>query len=366
MKVYWLFNHPAPYKVDLFNILGKSVDLTVVFERDSEGGRNATFYNEKATNFKVHICKSIKLGALNSFTREPLKILKSEHFDIVVINGWRMYAERLLIRYCRKHNIPYVFAINGGIVREKENFLLKHLKNKYMSRASSYLAPDKRSANYLIHYGADESKIHLFPYSTVFEEQVLLAPYTKEQKSAVKTQFRMVGEKTFISSGQLIERKNFGELIDIWASLPSGYHLYIAGEGPLKEKLSKQIETLGLTNVHLMGYLSHDSLLKCFRGADAFVFLSKEDIYGHVINEALSQGIPVITPECVNAGSKLIQNGKNGYLVKLGDKKGILKAIQKVANQDDLGEGALATARENTIEKTAEFHLRFFEDYLKQ
>lgn len=365
MKVYWLFNHPAPYKVDLFNLLGQSIDLTVVFERASEGDRNATFYSEKATGFKAHVCNSIKLGTLNSFTREPLKILKSDQFDIVVINGWRMYAERVVIRYCRRHKIPYVFAINGGIIPAKDNFIKKYLKKKYIPGAKSYLAPDLRSGKYLTHYGADESKIHYFPYSTVFEDQVLLAPYTKSQKEATKTKFRMVGSKTFISSGQLIERKNFSELIDAWASLPQDYHLYIAGDGPLKESLLKQIESLGLPNVHLMGYLNHKDMLTCFRGADSFVFLSKEDIYGHVINEAMSQGLPVVCPECVNAGSNLIKDGYNGYLVKLGDKEGIVKAIENSLDPK-LADGALATARENTIEKTAEFHLRFFEEYLKQ
>ena len=57
--------------------------------------------------------------------------------------------------------------------------------------------------------------------------------------------------------------------------------------------------------------------------------------------------------------------GYNGYLVKLGDKEGIVKAIENSLDPK-LADGALATARENTIEKTAEFHLRFFEEYLKQ
>jgi hypothetical protein len=39
MKVLWLFNHPAPYKIDFFNELGKNVELTAIFERTAEGDR---------------------------------------------------------------------------------------------------------------------------------------------------------------------------------------------------------------------------------------------------------------------------------------------------------------------------------------
>jgi glycosyltransferase involved in cell wall biosynthesis len=53
-----------------------------------------------------------------------------------------------------------------------------------------------------------------------------------------------------------------------------------------------------------------------------FVFLSKEDIYGHVINEALSQGLPVVSSSHVNAAAHLIKNGYDGFLIDLGDPEG--------------------------------------------
>ncbi|MBO6285234.1 MAG: hypothetical protein J6O18_02835 [Bacilli bacterium] len=43
MRIFWLFNHPAPYKVEFFNRLGKNNELTVYFERASEAGR-ITFF----------------------------------------------------------------------------------------------------------------------------------------------------------------------------------------------------------------------------------------------------------------------------------------------------------------------------------
>ena len=364
MKIFWLFNHPAPYKVDLFNELGKQTDFFAVFERDSEGDRNPLFYDREATKFKAHFCKSIKLGVLNSYTDEPVKLLKQDQYDIVVLNGWRMIGERKAIRYCKKHSVPYVFAINGGIVPKKENPLIAKIKTKYISGASSYLCPDEKSKGYLTHYGADESKIHLFPYSTVHEDEMLLNPYSEQQKRTLQEKYRINCRRMFISVGQLIERKNYGQLIRLWKDMPKEDALLILGDGPLNEELQNQIKSEGLNNIYLFGQVDHAKSLEMMRMADAFVLLSKEDIYGHVINEAMSQGIPVIAPTTMNAACHLIEDGKNGFLVSLDDEAGIMKALQSDFDES-MCQAALDVARQNTIEESAAWHMHFFKQYLE-
>lgn len=132
MKVFWLFNHPAPYKVDFFNLLGKSCELTVCFERHSEGDRNPSFYAEKAKNFKMLLPHSLPLGDFNNYTDLPIKEIKKNHYDVIVINGWSTLTEMRCISYLKKHNIPYVFAINGGVIRENEHSYKKSLKQKFL------------------------------------------------------------------------------------------------------------------------------------------------------------------------------------------------------------------------------------------
>ena len=365
MKIFWLFNHPAPYKVDLFNELGKQTDFFAVFERSSEGDRNPIFYDREAVNFKTHFCKGIKLGVLNSYTSEPVKLLKQDNYDIVVLNGWRMIGERKAIRYCKKHHVPYVFAINGGIVPKKENPLIAKIKTKYISGASSYLCPDEKSKEYLIHYGADESKIHLFPYSTVHQDEMLLCPYSEKQRRTLQDHYRILANRLFVSVGQLIERKNYGQLIDIWKNMPKDDVLVILGDGPLAEELRGLVKKLGLYNVYLLGHVDHQTSLEMMRMADAFILLSKEDIYGHVINEAMSQGTPVIAPTTMNAACHLIQNGQNGFLVDLENEEGILEALRSEFTEA-MGQAAIEVAKQNTIEESAKWHMEFFRHYLEE
>ena len=43
MKVLIVFNQPAPYKVNLFTLLAKEIDLTVIFERSACPNRDKLF-----------------------------------------------------------------------------------------------------------------------------------------------------------------------------------------------------------------------------------------------------------------------------------------------------------------------------------
>ncbi len=363
MKVFWVFNHPAPYKVDFFNVLGKLVDLTVVFERHREKGRNATFYSQKAINYHETIANSIYLGGIDNYTHVPIKFLKKKQFDLVVINGWRTLTERRTISYCRKHHIPYLFYINGGIVPKKEANWKAKLKRKYISNADYYLAPEESSKAYLTHYGAEESKIAFYPYSTVFEKEVLKAPLPLEEKNVLRKKFGIQGKKVFVSTGQFIPRKNFEQLIRIWPKMPEDYVLYIVGEGPLKSQYEATIRELGLKNVCLHPFMKHADLLSFFSCCDAFIFLSKEDIYGHVINEALTQGIPVIASKGSNSATQLIQSGINGFLVNL-DEEEIVKAANSL--NEEMAIKASELAQTNTIEHSAKVHFEYFQELLHQ
>ena len=46
MKVLIVFNHPAPYKVKLFNEIDKYMDLDVIFERTEASDRPKDFYGD--------------------------------------------------------------------------------------------------------------------------------------------------------------------------------------------------------------------------------------------------------------------------------------------------------------------------------
>lgn len=365
MKVLWVFNHPAPYKVDFFNELGKKCDLTVFFERSNESDRNPQFYYEKAKNFSCHVLKSLKLGAANNYTGVAKKEIKEHSYDVIVMNGYSTFTEMKAIKYLHKKKMPYIFAINGGIVRKSESGLRRYLKHKFISDAAMYLAPDPKSAEYLKYYGADEKKIKLYPYSTVFAKEVLPEPLTENERAALRKELDIDGERLYLAVGQFIERKNNTELLAIWKDMPKNYHLMIVGNGPEKPAYEKYIRDNSLSNVTIMDYEPHQRVLGLFKLADYSLFLTKEDIYGHVVNESMSQGTPVIASTHSNSALNLIESGKNGFLVDLDKPEEVAKALQNESSMT-MRTAAIATAKANTIETMAERHYALFEEMLRK
>lgn len=365
MKVLWVFNHPAPYKVDFFNELGKKCELTVLFERSSEGDRNKAFYYEKANGFECHVLKSLKLGKLNNWTREVVRYIKNGHYDIIVMNGYSTLTEMNAIHYLQKKKIPYIFAINGGLIRHSESFLRRFLKKEYISKAALYLAPDPRSAEYLKFYGADANRIRLYPYSTVFAKEVLETPLPSSEQLSLRKKEGLPGTRLYVSVGQFISRKNNFSLLSYWKQMPETSTLLLVGHGPEKADYEKFVSDNNLKNVFLRDYEPHSKILGLFKIADFSIFLTKEDIYGHVVNESLSQGTPVIASTNANSSLNLIQDGTNGYLVNIEKNDTIEKALVKEPNEA-LRLGALETARKNTIETMVQKHFELFKEFLQK
>ena len=359
MKVFWLFNHPAPYKVNYFNELGKQVELDVYFERASEKSRNSIFYSEKPLSFSCHICNSQAWGEGNNYTHEPIEALKKNKYDIIVINGWRTLTEQRTIAYCKRHKLPYVFWINGGIINPKEGALKRRIKIHFIQGAELYFSPDENSSSYLTYYGASKDKIVCYPYSTVFEKELSSSPISFEEKRHLRDNLGLKGERIFFSAGQFIERKNYKTLIRLWRLMSSSDSLYIFGEGEQKKEYESLIRSLDLRNVFLLPFKPHEEILKYFRAGDCFVFLSKEDIYGHVINEALSQALPVVSSKKVNAALHLIKDGEDGYLVNWENEEEIVKVLRGFPNKA-MEENALKVAQNNTIEKSVQSFVDFF------
>lgn len=364
MKVLWLFNHPAPYKVDLFNLIGREVELTALFERVSEKGRNELFYSRPALSFRALTCRGLTIGGYQSFSLTPIDLLESEEFDIVVINGYSTFTEMKTIGYLKKRKIPYVFSINGGVIREKENALKRKAKTSIMQGAAYYLCPDEASAEYLVHYGAERERITLYPYSTVFESEILSSPLSDMEKQRIaKEEFGIEAERIFVSAGQFIRRKNLECLIRLWRRVPSSYRLLLVGEGEEKEKYQRLIGKLGLGNVELLPYLRKEKLLRLFSSADAFLFPTKEDIYGHVVNESLSSALPVISSPYSNAAKKLLKEGENGFIVDFDNEEAVLEAMDKVKSLPR--EKCLEVARQNSLEESERFFISYFQGLAK-
>jgi glycosyltransferase involved in cell wall biosynthesis len=354
-----VFAHPAPYKVHLFNSLAKHIDITVVFEREMDRYSRLQYLDPATFKFKHFWLKGIAFGQHNHVSLELIHHLKTHRYDHIIMNGYSTMSEILTILYLQKQRIPYYLYINGGVIR-RDPFWRKALKRTLIQGAKGYFSPSVKVDPYLIHYGANPKHIYHYPYSTVFAHEVLKAPLSPLEKSALRTTVGLPSEgRVCLAIGQFIPRKNFLALIQAWQHVAKDHHLVIVGDGPLKKRYEREIQALNLSHVTLRPFQPKSLLLSMLRASDVFALMSKEDIYGHVINEALSQGVPVLASEHIVSAQTLIEPGRHGMLMPLTQ----MQQLPKVFNQVLLlnaADACLEVARANTIEIMTQKHLDIF------
>ena len=117
-----------------------------------------------------------------------------------------------------------------------------------------------------------------------------------------------------IAIGSFIKRKGMDILIKASKELDNNIKVYIIG-GEITAEYENMLNNLHIDNVTFVNFMEKEKLLNYYRAADLFVLPTREDIWGLVINEALANGLPVITSKYCGAGLELIKNDYNGYII---------------------------------------------------
>lgn len=366
MKILFVFNHPAPYKVRLFNELAKDKDLEldVIFERKSASDRPKDFYNCDKFDFNAMFLKRGAFSREQSNTGELTRYIRDnfKKYDLIIMNGYSTITEIRAIRFMKKKHIPFALYVNGGVIREKESSFKKKFKTSLVTSAFHYFSPCKEANDFLKYYGAHEKDISTYVYSTLYDKDVLPAPLSKKEKNFYRMRFGMPEQgKIFVTFGQFIPRKNNIQLLTQF--IGRNDNLVLIGSGPEKGEYERIIAQNHMQNVKIFDFVKKDVLFDMIKGCDCFVTLSKEDIYGHTTNEAMANGLPVISSDNVVSSKHLIQNGYNGYLISLDDNKKIQESLNNI--NEEMSANAIATAKENTIEKSAKIHAELFKEFAK-
>jgi len=152
-----------------------------------------------------------------------------------------------------------------------------------------------------------------------------------------------------ITVGRLVEDKAQSHLIQAFSSIAEKYvnwDLLIFGEGQLRKKLTELVVSEGLSDrIYLPGETKNP--IAEMKQSQMFVLTSLWEGFGNVIVEAMSAGIPVISTDCESGPSEIIDHGKTGLLVPVGNIEKIAKAMEKlISNKESRTSLARAASQE--------------------
>jgi glycosyltransferase involved in cell wall biosynthesis len=365
MKVLIISNIPSPYRIDFFNELGKVVDLTVIFEAKTAKGIKFNWNLEEIKWFKAEFLKEGNIEE-KKVDWSILKYIKKNYYDIIIVTSYAYFTEMVALLTLKFKKIPYYLEIDGGIIRNDENYFKSKFKSFLISNAKGYFSPSKSSDDYLEYYGAKKEKIYRYPFSSLKDEDVLQDVINREEKYKIRKKLKLVKTKMVLSVGQFIHRKGFDVLLHACSKLEEDVGIYIIGGHPTEEYLELK-NKLGLTNVHFSGFKTKAELSEYFKAADLFVLPTREDIWGLVINEAMAYGLPVVTTDKCVAGLELVEDNVNGYIVPVGDSETLAEKINSIINdsetQNNMSLNNLSKIKNYKIENMAKQHIEVFDKY---
>lgn len=161
--------------------------------------------------------------------------------------------------------------------------------------------------------------------------------YPKNGDDAVFCRIRIdINEPYFLFLGVLRYYKGIHILISAAKSLNA--KVIIAGSGPEKEKLKKQVETLGLKNVYFAGQVTNKEKISLIKNCTALVLPShlRSEAYGMVLVEASMMSKPMISCEIGTGTSYVNCHDKTGLVVKPENAGEMYDAMQTILADTNL------------------------------
>ena len=196
---------------------------------------------------------------------------------------------------------------------------------------------------------------------------------------ALRREHGLEGKFVFLFSGQFVERKGIDVLLAAYGRLArerDDLALVLLGDGPLRERLLGDAGKRGQSpfvprptptnaprrcpvgarlravpagtdrrlvgdsplfpGVLSPGQVCQAELPAWFAAADAFVFPSRHDGWGVVINEACAAGLPIVTTHAVGAARDLVIEGQNGFVLERDDVDGLCEKMRYLADHPDV------------------------------
>ena len=365
MKILFVTNYAAPYRVHFFDELGKNHEVTVLFSDPVEEvtHRSSDWFEKGKGGFRaVQLQHRIRMGEEN-LCFEVLRWLRRD-YDAIVICGYSSPTAMLAMAWLRLRRIPFYMEVDGGLIREESRpkYLLK---KALVGGATRWISTGSYTTNYLVHYGAKEDRVDTYPFSSLHETDILQSVVSEEEKKAIREELGIPETNMILSIGQFIHRKAFDVLIASASELDPNTGIYIVGGEPTEEYL-ELCRKYGLENIHFLSFMKKERLVQYYKACDLFVLPTREDIWGLVINEAMAYGLPVITTDRCVAGLELVENGVNGYIVPVEDATALANGINQVLSGSarEMGRRSLEKIRSYTIENMVKYHEEIFKKNL--
>lgn len=355
MKVL-MFNHlPAPYLVEFLNLMGKEIELTVIFKDKTSFDRENSWLDYGFETFEAHFLPK------SFFQRIKFMIhMMSLDFDLFWNADYSKFECILLTFWYKLKKKTVLMHADGGIpIPRAIDPLIRFIMNQANYFATSGIECDK----YYDYYHVDKTKRFEYKFTSQTQTDVESAKQMIQQREQLRVKYGVGNKKVLFSIGQQIPRKGYDVLVSAFKDMPEDVILYIAGGNPETNVQQIMIEN-NIQNIEFIGFKTKAELAEYFTIADMFVLPTRYDIWGLVINEAMAYGLPIISTEKCAAAVQFKQLCDNGIIVPIEDVDALNHAMKDLIKDDAkrsmYAQNSLTTIQDYTIETMVSDYVDIF------
>jgi len=273
----------APYRVPLFNELGKSLDgqLAIVLGRDTHRKRRRWSVPWQDVSFQVEMLRTVGMAhgeRAFDVSYGVRRILDRLSPEVVVLGGWDLSASWSSLRWCRRRAVPTVAWVESGVASGSFRDPLSTLvRRRFLDGCDAALVSSDAAAAFV-----NQLRPGL-PTTVVRNAVGLSALHALPVPTA----------RSALFVGELSQRKGVDVLLEALPGLLQQLErVAIVGDGQLRSAVADAARRQ--ERVRYLGFLEGQRLVDAYASAGVIVAPSRKDPAPLVASEALAAGRPLV------------------------------------------------------------------------
>ena len=300
------------------------------------------------------------IKAVNKVKAWNLDIIHS-HTEFGIGAFARIMAKQLDIPLVHTYHTmyeDYVHYITKGYFDTPSKKIVEYITKFFCDKTTKELiVPTKKTYDLFKEKYKYDRNVHIIP-TGIEIEHFYRENTDKHNQDVIKMKYHLNSDDFIILFvGRIAEEKSVNFLIENHVSLVhknKKAKLLIVGDGPDKEQLMKLAKKLKIeNNVIFTGKVPWDEIGDYYNIANVFTTASHTETQGLTVIEAMAANLPVVALND-EAFNTIVINDLNGYLFK--DKKGYVKAMEKLMSDDELCLKLGAQARVNSDSYSSKYY----------
>jgi glycosyltransferase involved in cell wall biosynthesis len=220
-----------------------------------------------------------------------------------------------------------MLALRAAEERKRRMWVLPALIRRYYPCADAIVAASSGVAAAI----ADTAGVPRDLVHSLYNPVVSPELSKRSQEPVDRDWFASDGQPVVIAVGRLVKQKDFPTLLQAFRRVRDERpaQLLILGEGPDRSDLEALVAHLKLEqDVELPGFV--DNPYAFMARAQLFVLSSAWEGFGNVLAEAMACGCPVVSTDCESGPAEILEGGRHGPLVPVGNADALAEAMLQV------------------------------------